>query len=134
MIQKKRLISAICLFLVCLCCVTPAFAQLDYDTYDVFQNGNIVGVIYVPVRGTDTSIYTEYWILSSRYVYPSEKNLVTTEIKNSAGYHYTSVTDFFTKAPFAEGDRFVTVIADDRATFPRPTATLPITNGAALTK
>ena len=134
MFSKKKLISAICLLLVCLCFVTPAFAQLDYDTYDVFQNGNVVGLIYVPVRGTDTSIYTEYWILSSKYVYPSEKNLVTTEIRNSSGYHYASVTDFFAKAPFAEGDRFVTVVAVDKTSFPRPTATLGLTTGAAIAK
>jgi hypothetical protein len=34
------------------------------------------------------------------------------------GYHHTSLTDFFTKAPFAEGFHYVTVAAFDRTAVP----------------
>jgi hypothetical protein len=50
----------LCVLLASLCILTPAFAQLDYDTYDIYQGGNIVGVIYVLQRGPDTSVYAEY--------------------------------------------------------------------------
>lgn len=58
----------------------PAFAQPDYDTYDIYQGGNIVGVIYVPERGADMSVHTEYWVMSNRYVYPGGKAPVATQI------------------------------------------------------
>ena len=86
----------------------------------LYQGGAIVGVIYVPQRGADTSVYEEYWIMSNRYVYPSAKNKVPTEIVPSAGYHYTSLTDFLTKAPWGDGYHYVTVVAFDGATRPVP--------------
>jgi len=103
MIRFKQTVAVICVLLASLCFLSPAFAQLDYDTCDIYQGGNLVGVIYVPQRGPDTSVYSEYWVMSSRYVYPSEKTPVTTQIVPSTGYHYTSLTDFLTKVPFAEG-------------------------------
>jgi len=121
--RAKRFLAVLCVLLASLCMLTPAFAQLDYDTYDIYQGGNIVGVIYVPMRGPDTSVYAEYWVMSNRYVYPSEKTPVTTTIVPSAGYHYTSLTDFLTKVPFAEGFHYVTVVAFDRTSLPVPATT-----------
>jgi len=112
--------AATCILLAVLSFINPAFAQLDYDTYDMFQGGNIVGVIYVPQRGPDTSVYAEYWVMSNRYVYPSEKNPVETTIKPTSGYHYTSLTDFLAKVPFGDGFHYVTVVAFDRTSLPRP--------------
>lgn len=71
--RAKRFLALLCVLLASLCILTPAFAQLDYDTYPIYQGGNIVGVIYVPQRGPDTSVYAEYWVMSNRYVYPSER-------------------------------------------------------------
>src|SRR5271165_5004458 len=68
--RARRQFALLCILLTGLSVFTPAFAQLDYDTYDIYQAGNIVGVIYVPLRGADPSVYTEYWIMSNRYVYP----------------------------------------------------------------
>jgi hypothetical protein len=67
--QAKRFLALLCVLLASLCILTPAFAQLDYDTYDIYQGGNIVGVIYVPQRGPDPSVYAEYWVMSNWYVY-----------------------------------------------------------------
>jgi hypothetical protein len=121
-LQTRRIAAVLCLLLASLAFVTQASAQLDYDTYDIYQNGNIVGVIYVPVRGPDPSIYNEYWIMSNRYVYPSEKNPVETQIVPTAGYHYTSLTDFLTKAPWGDGYHYVTVVAFDSTSKPVPSA------------
>jgi len=122
LIQARRKFALLCVLLAALSICTPLFAQLDYDTYDIFQNGINVGVIYVPVRGADPSVYAEYWIMSDRYQYPSEKNPVATTIKSSRDRHYTSLTDFLTNAPWAEGYHFLTVEAYDRTTRPVPAA------------
>ena len=122
-LQTRRLFAVLCVLVAGLSILTPAFAQLDYDTYDIYQRDNIVGVIYVPLRGADTSVYNEYWVMSSRYQYPSERNPVTTQIVPTTGYHYTSLTDFLTKAPWGDGYHYVTVTAYDRTTLPVPSTT-----------
>jgi hypothetical protein len=57
--QVKRVTAVLSLLMAMLCLWTPAYAQLDYDTYDIYQGGNIVGVIYVPQRGPDPTVYAE---------------------------------------------------------------------------
>jgi hypothetical protein len=121
--RARRSLVVLCVLLASLCVLTPAFAQLDYDTCDIYQGGVLVGTIYVPERGADTSVYAEYWIMSNRYVYPSEKTPVTTQITPSTGYHYISLTDFLTKAPWGDGYHYVTVVAFDRTTRPVPATT-----------
>lgn len=123
-LAKTRFVALIGVIVAALAVISPLAAQLDYDTYDIYQGGSIVGVIYVPQRGPDTSVYAEYWIMSNRYVYPSEKNPVTTQIVPSNGYHYTSLTDFLTKAPWGDGYHYVTVTAFDRTSRPVPAATV----------
>jgi hypothetical protein len=110
------------ILLVAASLLTPAFAQLDYDTYDIYQGGALVGVIYVPQRGPDTSVYNEYWIMTDHYIYPSEKNPVSTEIVPTAGRHYTSLTDFLINSPWGDGYHYVTVTAYDRTSRPIPAA------------
>jgi len=121
--RARRLFAAMCVVLAGLSILTPAFGQLDYDTYDIYQGGAIVGVIYVPERGPDTSVYQEYWVMSNRYIYPGVEHNVATEIVPTAGYHYTSLTDFLTKAPWGDGYHYVTVTAYDRTTRPVPPTT-----------
>ena len=125
-IQIKSKLAGLCAILVMLgfLTATPAFAQLDYDTYDIYQGGVVVGWIYVPARGPDTSVYSEYWVMSSRYAYPSQTNPVATQIVRTAGYHYTSLTDFLTKVTFEPGYHFVTVTAYERTTLPVPAVTV----------
>ena len=54
--KSQARLTAAGIVLAALSFITPAFAQLDYDTCDIFQGGNVVGVIYVPPRGPDTSV------------------------------------------------------------------------------
>jgi hypothetical protein len=122
-LRARRMFAVVCLLLAGLCVATPAFAQLDYDTYDIYQGGVLVGTIYVPQRAADQPIYSEYWILFANYVYPSEKNPVTTQTAPSTGYHYTSVEDFFAKAPWGKGYRYVDIVALDSSALPGRTAT-----------
>ena len=122
--RARRGFALLCLILASLSIGIPAFAQLDYDTYDIYQNGAIVGVIYVPLRGADTSVYNEYWIMSNRYVYPSVTSPVATEIVPTTGYHYTSLTDFLAKSPWGDGYHYVTVTAYDRTSKPVPATTV----------
>lgn len=122
-IGSWRKLALLFVLLATLALSTPLFAQLDYDTYDIYQNGALVGVIYVPERGADPSVYAEYWIMSNHYQYPSEKNPVTTEIRSSRGYHYTSLADFLEKAPWGDGYHYVVVTAFDRTTKPAPPGT-----------
>ena len=124
--RAKRFLATLCVVLAGRCILTPAFAQLDYDTYDIYQGGNIVGAIYVPQRGPDTSVYEEYRVMSNRYIYPSERTPVTTPIVPTTGYHYTSLTDFLTKAPWGDGYHYVTVVAVDRTTKPVPARTTAV--------
>lgn len=113
-----RKLAFVCVLLATLSLCAPLFAQLDYDTYDIYQNGMLVGVIYVPQRGADPSVYAEYWIMSNKYQYPSEENQVTTEIRHARGYHYTSLADFLEKAPWGDGYHYVVVTAFDRTSKP----------------
>ncbi len=66
--------------------------------------------------------------MSNRYVYPSGENprLRLIVIVPTTGYHYTSLTDFLTKVPWAEGYHYVTVVAFDRTTRPAPAATTTV--------
>jgi hypothetical protein len=137
MIQKlfslfptKRVLAALCIFLMGQSLVTPASAQVDPGEYQIYQGGVVVGIIYVPERGPDPTIYAEYWVLSSHYIYPSAKTMVATEIVPMATNPYTSLTDFIMRVPWAEGYRFVTVIAKDRATLP----VVPSTAGSTASR
>lgn len=91
--------------------LSPVFARLGYDTYDVLQRGIPVGAVYVPKHTGGLSIYSEYWVLFPEYEYPGAGNSLTTEIKSAAGYHYHSAEDFFAHVPFGAGYRFVNVSA-----------------------
>jgi hypothetical protein len=121
-LHHKR-IAVLCAMMALSGMWNSAFAQLDYDTYDIYQTlvgaeRTMVGTIYVPQRATNQQIYAEYWVLFPKYVYPSVERPVTTEIVSSAGYHYTSLQDFFAKVPWSVGSRFVTVIAVDTNVLP----------------
>ena len=101
-----------------------AFAQLDPGFHWIAQNGVRVGEIYVPPRANN-GLYAEHWILYPNYVYPSPSNGVKTEIvpvadNDSSNPKYKSEADFFTRARFGPGYRYVAVTANDSTRFPRP--------------
>ena len=107
---------AIGALIACLC-ATTAFAQLDPGSFPIYQNGAQVGVIYVPDRAANTSLYAEHWILFPNYVYPSATNGVRTEIL-PAEQRYTSEADFFRSAPWGPGFRYVHVASTDTTILP----------------
>jgi len=122
-LQQKRKVAALCVGMLALGMWTSAFAQLDYDTYDIYQTAvgaepTLVGTIYVPQRAAGQEVYAEYWVLFPGYTYPSEKTPITTEIVPSTGYRYTSIEDFLANVPWVEGSRFVTIVALDTTVLP----------------
>jgi hypothetical protein len=85
-------------------------AQVDPGYFNIFQNGIRVGEIYVPERDPGASQYVEHWILYNSYVYPSrDLPELKTEIRVSQKSAYESEADFFARAPFGLGSRYVRV-------------------------
>jgi len=117
----KRAIAVV--LLACLG-ATLAFAQLDGGTNMIVQNGVQVGEIYVPPHGSQ-GLYAEHWILYPNYIYPNATNGVKTEIvpisnDDPKNPNYTSEADFFARAEFGAGYRYVHVTSNDSTRFPRP--------------
>jgi hypothetical protein len=108
---------ALALLLVCLgACLM--FAQvLPDERAAIIQNGVQVGEIYVPPQ-SDRGLYVEHWILYPNYVYPNARNGVKTEIVPIAN-PYTNEEDFFARAPFGPGYRYVEATCNDSPRFPR---------------
>jgi hypothetical protein len=101
-----------------------AFGQLDPGMSRIIQNGVQVGEVYVPPRASQ-GLYAEHWILYPNYVYPSPSNGVKTEIVpiadgDPSNPNYKSEADFFARAPFGPGYRYVVVTCNDSTRFPRP--------------
>ena len=116
--QMMKRSVALALLLACLGALTAGFAQLDPGSCGIFQNGQKVGEIYVPVR-LDQGLYAEPWILYPNYAYPNARNSVKTEIIPDAGATYTSEANFFARAPFGPGYRYV-YVSNDSTHLPRP--------------
>ena len=108
--------AAVCALLLALC--TGAFAQLDPGDHLLYQNGHIVGEIYVPARDARATLYTEHWVLYPEYQYPNARNQATLEIKPSTTQMYSSERDFFNRVRFPEGSRYVQVISNDTTQLP----------------
>src|SRR5262245_19046688 len=98
----------------------PASAQLDpSDGYDVFQNGIRVGEIYVPERDPKATQYVEHWVLYNSYVFPSsDQPELKTEIRLAQKSSYESEADFFARAPFGPGFRYVRADCTDTDRLP----------------
>jgi len=110
----KRLAVVIALIA---CLTTMASAQLDPGMCGIFENGVQVGEIYVP-RWASESLYVEHWILYPNYVYPNARNGVHVEIVPEPNAKYTSEADFFARAPFGPGYRYVRVTSNDTGLLP----------------
>jgi hypothetical protein len=103
--------------LLCLGSAT-LFGQIDPGVFQIFQNGALVGEIYVPARATDATEYAEHWILYPNYVYPSPANGIKNEIVPVLRQVYTSEADFYRRAPFGPGYRYVHTACSDTAMLP----------------
>jgi hypothetical protein len=115
MSQTTKRIAALMLLLACL--GTLALAQIMPDLSAIYQNGVQVGEIYVPQWGS-RSLYVEHWILYPNYVYPNARNGVETRIAPNPNVSYASETDFFARAPFGPGYRYVRVTSADMDKMP----------------
>ncbi|MDB4929315.1 MAG: hypothetical protein JWM10_1799 [Myxococcaceae bacterium] len=96
---------------------SPAHAQIDPNvrSYGVYQRDQLVAEIYREDAGP--SRYTEHWVLSPAYVYPSDANGVTTVIRSS-GRAYDGLADFFARVPWSPGSRHVEATCDDGDALP----------------
>ena len=98
----------------------PAHAQLDPTggrSLEIWQGGEKVGEIYVPVRPAGATTYAEHWVLFPGYVYPSGDGKVEVALR-PGGPAYRSEADFFARVPFAPGSRYVRVQSDDTDRLP----------------
>lgn len=95
-------------------------ARAQIDPYrisvGVYQNDVLVGEVWRD--GVDPARYTEHWVLSARYVYPSERNRVTPTLRPS-GRAYENLRDFLARVPWADGSRYVVADCADGTTIPR---------------
>ena len=95
-------------------------AQLDPSgIYDILQNGIRVGEVYVPERDPGATQYVEHWVLYNSYVYPSkDMPELKTEIRLAQKSNYESEADFFARAPFGPGFRYVRADCTDTDRLP----------------
>ena len=117
-IQNTKKIFAVAALAACLGGFTIASAQLDPGAHQIFQNGLQVGMIYVPNRDAGATLYAEDWILFPNYQYPNARNQVVTELVPDMRQSYTSEADFFRRAPWGTGFRYVHVASNDTTTLP----------------
>ena len=116
--SNMKTIFAVAALVACLGAFTMVSAQIDPYFYELVQNGVPVGIIYVPDRAPGATLYAEHWILFPNYVYPGANHRVVTEIVPSDRQHYTSEADFFRRAPWGTGFRYVHVAANDTTMLP----------------
>jgi hypothetical protein len=91
-------------------------AQLDPGNFELYQSGVKVGEVFVPDRDRNARNYLEHWVLLPEYVNPGEGR-GSTEIRPVAS-GYESTRDFFRRAPFPEGSRYVIIGAHESRTLP----------------
>ena len=94
-----------------------AFAQFDPGDCRIYQNGVQVGEIHVPGKASQ-SLYVEHWVLYPNYVYPNGRNGIQTEFVPGTTSSCASEADFFARAPFGPGYRYVRVTSNDTDLLP----------------
>ena len=100
---------------------TPSHAQLDGGTFaiDLYENGKLVGEVYVPDRAPGQTQYYEDWVLFPDYQYPGPRFVGTLKIiADPTKRPYTSESDFFKNVPFAPGSKFVRVFSQESTSLP----------------
>ena len=90
------------------------FAQVPPDVkIRLFESGNDVGLVYRGPGPEDAPVYTEHWILLPNYVYPGPRSLATLKLVPESSTPYQSEADFFKRAPFPKGSKYVRVTAEE---------------------
>lgn len=98
-----------------------AFAQADPGdgrAHDVFQNGIKVGEIFIPMRPKEAQEYLEHWILYPGYIYPGSYHPEASFTVKLGKVNYASAGDFFSRAPFPEGSRYIRVHSAESFSLP----------------
>ena len=84
--------------------------QVPVDAAILFQRDKVVGEIYSPGTDIKATQYVEHWVLYDGYIYPGKNHPgVVTTIKINPKINYESEADFFARAPWGEGYRYVRV-------------------------
>jgi hypothetical protein len=90
------------------------FAQVPPDVkIRLFESGNEVGLVYRASGPEDATVYTEHWILYPTYVYPGPRSLATLKLTPESSTPYRSEGEFFKRAPFPKGSKYVRVTAEE---------------------
>ena len=98
---------------------TAVFAQVPVDTgIWVIESRMTLGEIYRAPGPSDATIYTEHWILRPGYVYPGPKSMTTLTLQPMPATDYKSEDDFFRRASFPEGSKYVRVTAEEFDSLP----------------
>jgi hypothetical protein len=97
--------------------VLPGQVPIDPDLVLV-ESGNTMGIAYRGPGPEDASQYTEHWILFPGYVYPGPSTLATLELTPGAGQYFESEADFFARAPFPAGSKYVRAYCEEFTELP----------------
>lgn len=116
-LTKAMVISSFIAVIGALALAKSAPAQIDPGFFEVFQNGVKVGEICVPARDVEAVNYVEHWVLFNNYVYPGRDPELVTTIK-VARRGYANEADFFARAPWGPGFRYVRVDSTDTDRLP----------------
>lgn len=113
----KKLIAVIVLAATLL--TSTAFAQIDPSEreYLIFQNGHVVGEIYVPARVLTAARYVEHWVLYPDYVYPNGEPGLNVEIRAGSA-SFRDEQEFFRNCRWGGGFRYVRVDSTDTNQLP----------------
>ncbi len=113
----KKLVAS--LVLAAMLMSSTAFAQLDPTSrgYFVFQNGRVVGQVYVPPRDLGAERYVEHWVLYADYVYPNGEPGLNVEIRAGNGSFHDE-QEFFRTVRWGQGFRYVRVDSLDTNQLP----------------
>jgi hypothetical protein len=82
------------------------------------ESGNNMGIVYRGPGPEDASQYTEHWILFPGFAYPGPATLATLELTPGAGRHFESEADFFARAPFPAGSKYVRAYCEEFTELP----------------
>ncbi|MDX2149418.1 MAG: hypothetical protein SFV54_01690 [Bryobacteraceae bacterium] len=95
------------------------FGQIPIDTNIVLEEaGHVVGEVYRGPGIETAATYTEHWIQYPTFVTPGPRTLATLNLVPKAITPYSSESEFFAKAAFPKGSKYVKVLAEESPFLP----------------